>query len=74
MSTPSGELDLPEKPEPMEKTILLRVRISTKAFDILSEMAQLFELDLNRYTKALLYREAGLYGERLDYRKREKTT
>ena len=57
-----------EKPEPMEPTLPIKFNLSIKAFNILSDHARLFQMDLTRYIKALLYKEAGLYAERLDHR------
>jgi histone deacetylase complex regulatory component SIN3 len=55
-----------------KRRIQVCFRVTEKAWERLTEIAYLFEMEQSEYAKAVLYRDIGVWTERLDYRKKKK--
>jgi len=55
-----------------KRRIQICFRITEKAWDRLQELSALFEMKDTDYVKAVLYKELGIWTERLDYRKKRR--
>ena len=55
-----------------KRRIQICFRITSQAFERLLEVSRLFGLKDTDYAKAVLYKDLGLWTERLDYRRRKK--
>ena len=59
------------KDQPDEKRRLqVCFRVTEKAWERLVQTARLFEMRESEYAKAVVYRDLGVYGERIDRRRR----
>jgi len=47
-------------------------RVTERAFERLVQVANLFEMETSDYAKAVLYKDLGVWTERIDYRRKRK--
>jgi len=55
-----------------KRRIQLCFRITEKAWERLVEVSRLFQMTDAEYAKAVLYRDLGVWTERLDYRRKKR--
>jgi histone deacetylase complex regulatory component SIN3 len=55
-----------------KRRIQICFRITPRAWERLIEVSRLFEMSYTDYAKAILYKDLGVWTERLDYRKKKR--
>ena len=55
-----------------KRRIQICYRVTERAWARLRELAQLFQMQEAEYCKAVLYKDLGIWTERLDYRKKRR--